>query len=215
VTLNFPDFSSTDKLDLNGQAEATDEDLIRLTDSGSGQEGTVFTENRVLKPAKSFKTDFRFELHSGSADPADGIAFLIHREPSGSVGGGGGGMGYANIDPSVAIEFDIYLNPLADPDGNHVGVTLNGEHDVQEASAVPGFDLYGDTRRAWVNYSARTKRTKVYVSATDTKPDAPIINFRKNLNSVLEGSSRVGFTAATGGDYVTADLLGWKLRQRR
>ena len=213
VRLNYPDFSSTQDLDLNGTAEATS-DLIRLTDSQGGEEGTVFTNDRVLNPSKSFKTDFEFNIHSGSLNPADGIAFLIHRESSSSVGGGGGGMGYNGIDPSVAVEFDLFENPGADPDGNHVGVTLNGEHEVHEASGVPAFDLYGGPRRAWVKYSAKTKRTKVFVSDTDAKPDDPIINHKKNLNSVLDGKSRVGFTSATGGDYSTADLLSWDLRQR-
>src|SRR5579871_4879192 len=78
-----------------------------------------------------FTSVFQFQItHSGF--PADGIAFVIQNCAScdgqtSALGNNGGGIGYAGIDNSLAIEFDTYQNSeLGDPNANHVAVQSCG-----------------------------------------------------------------------------------------
>jgi hypothetical protein len=58
---------------------------------------------------------------------ADGIVFILQSSANTELGGPVGSLGYAGIDPSVAVEFDTFLNTsVTDPSGNHVGIDTNG-----------------------------------------------------------------------------------------
>ena len=66
---------------------------------------------------------------------ADGFTFVIQNSDSSLFGGGGssalgstgGGLGYAGIPNSLAVEFDTWFNPvLGDPNGNHISVHTAG-----------------------------------------------------------------------------------------
>jgi Legume lectin domain len=215
VPVNFPNFSRTAGLSLNGDAAKAGKRL-RLTPAAASMTGGAFTNRKVVNPAKSFTTSFRFSLHDAIV-PGDGMAFVLTTRGRKALGFGAGGLGYSGLAPSIAIEFDKFLNPEAhDPDDNHVAVTKDGNTGAHLAKATPSFDLYGGTRWVWITYSARKKTLRVYVNDSKRKPRRPLVKFRRKLADILHGqSARAGFTAATGGAYMAADILSWKLSRPR
>ncbi len=214
ASLNFANFSDVSKLHLNGTAQQV-VDFLRLTDDTS-QTGTVFSKRKVLRSDKSFKTDFAFSLHDSATSQGDGMAFFVQSEGNDSLGDGGGGLGYGSIGDSLAVEFDLFDNDgagTADIGGNEVAVTLKGKAGVPIGRETPSFPLYNCDCHAWVTYKAKSKRLKVFVDSADTKPAEPMISVKKDLSKVLRSKSYAGFTAATGGSSVTADIQSWKLTQ--
>jgi Legume lectin domain len=217
AAVNYPDFSDTAGLKLNGTAaedsNGTDE-FIQLTTQASGQNGSFFTKKSVVKPAKNFKTRFQITQHDSASFAGDGMAFVIQEDSPSALGGSGGGLGYSGIDKSLIVEFDIYANfENNDPNSNHVGLMLNGDAANHLAAEDPGFALYPNAPYAWVNYKAESKKLKVYVSTGDTKPDSPLISEQVNLKKTLDGhEGYAGFTAATGDATAVQSVLSWKLK---
>jgi uncharacterized repeat protein (TIGR01451 family) len=130
---SFPDFSSTTNLVFNGTA-AQSGNVLRLNPSLQSQAGSAWYS--VLQPvANGFSTTFKFQISNPSTPSADGIAFVIQNSQAGlqALGGGGGGIGYNQIDNSLAIEFDTYANEF-DPEwdgsgnapANHVAIQSCG-----------------------------------------------------------------------------------------
>jgi len=128
--------------------------VLRLTDGGPNLEGsTVYFRDAIhavggKQPvAGGFTTWFQFQVHSpsGCCVPGDGFAFIIQNSPGTdstygatgqgitALGAGGnmsypnqtGGLGYAGINNSLAIEFDIAQDPW-DPNSNHISVQTCG-----------------------------------------------------------------------------------------
>jgi hypothetical protein len=217
--VNFPDFSSVGGLSINGDA-AKNGDELQVTDAQSDQVGSAFTKKRLINPAKSFKSQFRVRI--SAPDPfsaGDGMAFVIHAGPKDAIGPGIGGedLGYADIDPSLAIELDIYQNfDHGDPNANHIAVHLNGDSFTAEETATPTFALLDGTTSVWVQYSASTHKLKIFAAPDKHKPSNPLITYEKNLTNLFPGSDlRAGFTGATGSNVAEQSVLSWSLKQRR
>ncbi len=135
----FPDFSSIANLQLNGAHQVTfnSNQVLRLTPGGgSGTEtGSAWfvlppsvDPNLGRQPVKSgFTTYFKFQIDSAPlcCTPGDGFAFVVQNSSTTARGTGLGGLGYAGIHNSLAIEFDTFQNPW-DPNANHVAVQSCG-----------------------------------------------------------------------------------------
>ena len=213
--VNYPDFTRTGGLELNGSAKAADGSL-RLTDSFD-QAGSVFTKPNVIDATEPIRSSFEFHLHDGTAD---GFTFTMQRDPRGSdaLGEGGGAQGYGNGAPdgivqSVAVEFDLYPDPLISDD--HVAILTDGVtadfNGAVQIAPVPA-DIFGGARFAWVDYKPKTKLLSVFVSSVPTKPATPTTSATVNLKKELGGAeARAGFTAGTGGEYAVQDIQSWKV----
>ena len=140
----FPDFSSVANLQMNGsahQATYNSAKVLRLTDGYPGVGATHPETSSAwfeLPPSvdvdlgrqsvnTGFTTYFKFQIHTAAicCTPADGFAFVIQNSSATALGTGSGGLGYAGIPNSLAIEFDTYQNPW-DPNANHVAVQSCG-----------------------------------------------------------------------------------------
>jgi len=142
----FPDFSSVANLQMNGAHQATwsSQKVLRLTDGYPGV-GTFrpaantawFTIPQQVN--NGFTAYFAFQVHTAGicCTPGDGLAFVIQNaantDPTyGATGAGitargvgNGGVGYAGIPNSLAVEFDTVANGW-DPSSNHVAVQSCG-----------------------------------------------------------------------------------------
>ena len=212
VLADYPDFTDVSDLSLNGDAHQSG-NILRLTDSAPSRTGTAFTKKKVLNHKKSFESELSFEMHSTGGNPGDGMAFFIHSKGKSAVGDAGGGLGYASIADSVAVEFDTFDNGGSDEQANEVAIIVNGKAGKSKDASVPGFQLYGGQRYAWVSYKAKSGKLNVFVSDTSTKPSSPMVSAKVKLQKVLEGKARAGFTAASGGATETHDVLSWTLTQ--
>ena len=215
--IKYPNFSSIQGLKLNGDAAKVG-NVLRLTEPANDEVGSAFTKKKKVDSRESFKTRFRISLHDGSGGTADGLAFVLSGAGKGALGGGGGGLGYAGIESSVAVEIDTFQNfeNTNEPPDDHYAVVVGGDHQEARAAFAPPFGLAQNDTFVWVDYKAKRKRLKVFGAETGSKPASPFINEKVNLKNLFNARRmRAGFTASTGGDFQAHDVLAWKLKQRQ
>lgn len=215
----FSDFCDVSALTLNGSTATLTPNpscVLRLTNYYV-QSGSAFTTQPFsLAADASFSTAFCFRISDpgGTFDVdgvgADGLAFVVQTQAN-NAGGSGGGMGYDGIRPSVAVEFDTYEN-VFDPDGNHIGIALNG--DVTGAGSLPWPTRLNDGALScsWVDYDGVAKRMEVRHANSSTRPTEALMTQDVDLPQVLGTTDAfLGFTSGTGSGFGTHDILSWQL----
>lgn len=224
TTYNFADFSSLAGWQQNGATAAiadpvTDSlgrKVLRLT-NGLSQSGSAFINTPVsLASDVSFSAAFTFRISNpigiGDEDGqgADGIVFVVQTVSSTS-GGAGGGIGYLGLPNSVGVEFDTYNNGggANDPNGNHVGIDINGG--FNGATALVGPRLNGGTDwYAWVDYNGATDVVELRLSTTNARPTSPFLTRAVDLTAVLGSTSAfIGFTSGTGAGGGFHDIINF------
>src|SRR5215470_15623779 len=170
VLVNFPDFSSTSGLSLQGATSKVGNVLRVSGTSGANNAGSTW--NTTQQPvASGFSTTFRFQITqlSGVNDDdgnngGDGFAFVIQNSSGTALGATGGGMGYGGITNSVAVEFDTFRNALTgDPNGNHISIHTGGtaansnleDHSLGIAANLPNMSD-GNIHTAGILYTPGT-----------------------------------------------------------
>ena len=107
---------------LNGNAQIQPGNVFQLTSANNGQSGSVWNNVQInLNNPFHFNIDIFLGCNNGGAD---GIAFVL-QPVSTSIGSQGGGIGYAGISPSFAVEFDTWQNS-SDPSYDHIAIQKNG-----------------------------------------------------------------------------------------
>lgn len=216
TVIDFPNFANCATLQLNGNAVCTT-NVRRVTPATFGQSGSAFSLTQIpLGPGNAFSTVFSFRIsNSGGASDsdgpgADGLTFTVQPNAA-TAGGGGGGIGYQGIPNSVAIEFDTWNNGLpGDPDGNHVGVDLNGSVASVATASIATRLNDGNVWWAWVDYDGTTLSLRV--SQTPARPPNATLSYAVNLVGVLGTTQAyVGFTSGTGAAFGDHDILSWQL----
>jgi hypothetical protein len=204
---------------LNGAAAVAstgDGDVLRIVPATISQSGSFFSQTQLN--ASDFSTSFAFRLtdaggiHDGTDTGADGFVFVV-QPVSSSLGGGGGGLGYDGISPSVGVEFDTWNNFPLDPDSNHLGIDSNGSvTSLQTLSVAPRFDD-GNKWYAWIDYNGTT--LEVRANQTGVRPALPLMSGNIDIATILGTSlAYVGFTAGTGAAYENHDILSWTYADR-
>ncbi len=188
---------------VNGNADSLSCNCYLLTDDLNGQSGSVWNINEI-DLNNSF--DFTFDVFLGYNDNgADGIAFVL-QPISTSVGSTGGGLGYQNISPSLAVEIDTYYNGgNTDPTYDHIGIQRNGDvdHGTTNNLAGPVGALTGNLNIE----DGQEHLLRVVWDATNQTIDAYIdgdlkVSYTGDIiNAIFSGNSNVfwGFTGSTGG----------------
>jgi len=119
---------------LNGNTVQTSCNCYRLTTASNAQNGSVWNVN-LFDLSTPF--DFTFDVFLGCSDGgADGVAFVL-QPLSTNAGSAGGGLGYAGINPSVAVEMDTYQNG-GEPSFDHIGIQANGSVVHSGANSLAG-----------------------------------------------------------------------------
>lgn len=222
--VEFTDFSDVSDLSLNAdaiQANTGDGDVLRLTRATTGQSGSAFSQTTVNAAAFSTYFSFRISDKGGAlfdcntTNGADGLVFVA-QSVSASVGGAGGGIGYAGIGTSLGVEWDTWCNgALNDPDSNHLGININGSvnHGAgspNTAGIGPDFDN-GGIWHGWVDYDGTT--VEVRTNQSGIRSVAPDLTRTLDLVSILgQSDAYIGFTSGTGADYGNHDILSWEYR---
>ncbi len=202
--INFTSgFSSTAGLTLNGNAIATDDTRLQLTNGNTDQAGSVFCNQPIS--IQAFTTDFEFQL---STPQADGITFTIQNNGPTAVGSDSAGLGYAGIPNSVALKFDFYND--AGEGNDSTGIYTDGA-----LPTVPAVDMTssgvlltsGNASEAHVTYDGTTLTmvlTDLVVHKTFTL--SKVIN----IPQIVGGNTAyVGFTGSTSNLTASQKLLTW------
>ncbi|MET0309997.1 MAG: PEPxxWA-CTERM sorting domain-containing protein [Sphingomonas sp.] len=229
-SFSYADFANTTGLMINGAATSLDiagRDVMRLTPPQGDTGGSMFSTQAIaLTNDYSFSTRFTFTIGSNHQTQfgeigADGIAFVVQTQ-SNNVGGLGGGLGYAGINPSVEIEFDPYSNGGSDPrlpgsgalNGNdHIAIMANGDPANHLAYQIvsPTLELDGGQDiTAFVDYNGATNLMEVRWSIDGLRPSDAGLSYSMDLASLFGTNPvYVGFTASTGADWSAQDIVNW------
>lgn len=214
----FADFSDVSALQLSGSAVQAGT-ALQLSPASAFTSGSAFMRESVsLGNRNSFSTYFQFRIldsggiSDGDGIGADGLVFVVQTVAN-NVGGAGGFIGYGGIANSFGIEFDTWDNgaSFADPDGNHVGLNLNGDiASVAVASEASRFNN-GSVWSAWVDYNGVTNDLQVRWSQSVVRPEHAQLSRAVDLVSVLGSDNAfVGFTSGTGSAWGDHQILNWK-----
>lgn len=188
---------------LNGSAEVSGTRL-RLTDGNVYEAASAFYPTAV--EVQSFTTDFTFQLTNALAD---GIMFVLQNQGAAALGGFGASLGYgAGVQKSVGIKFDLYNN--SGEGSNSTGLYINGSIPTTPATDLSstGINLHsGDIFQVHMVYDGRT----LTVTITDpTLKKSATQSYIINIPTIVGGGTAyVGFTAGTGGETATQDILSW------
>lgn len=209
--IDFEAFSDPSKLTSNGAVKVNDSNL-RLTD-GPSQAGSAFWPYPLaLDQTMGFRTWFQFQItdrvESGGA--SGGLAFVMQPRGSHAIGQGDSGLGYGGISPSVTVEFDTHRNSW-DPNGNHIGINIDGDVVSQAAYYHPFQFDNGSLWNALIELAPKRRFLEISVSGRQTKPPFIQFTYFLDLEDVFDCSDEIfiGFTAASGGSPYTYDILTW------
>lgn len=194
-------FTTIAQYQINGNAVQTTCNCYQLTTATDNQNGSVWNVN-LLDLSNSF--DFTFDVFLGCSNGgADGLAFVL-QPLSVNAGGVGGGLGYAGINPSLAVEMDTYQNNN-EPGFDHIALQQNGDVTHGGGNSLAGPVQISSTAAdvedcAWhvlnVAWDVTTNTMTVYFDG--------VLRFSYTgdiINNIFGGDPNVywGFTAATGG----------------
>jgi hypothetical protein len=204
MTINFGSgFSSTAGLTLNGSAVATNDTRLQLTDGALWEAGSVFWNTPIN--VQAFTTNFQFQLSNAQGN---GFTFTIQNMGPTALGGDSAGLGYQDIQKSVAIKFNFY--DYQGEGSDSTGIYTNGQPPVLPTVDISpsGIQLgSGDSIEAQVTYTGLTltlKLTDLVTNKTFTMSQAI------NIPSIVGANTAyVGFTGGTGGLSSSQKLISW------
>ena len=202
--------------------------ILRLTESKRIQYGACWLMEKQQVDA-GFSTYFEFQItdRAGSFPPdivtedvgGDGFAFVIQNVGTDAIGGAGGGLCYAGIPNSLAIEFDTWDNMqtkqvgVRDVDDNHIGVHTRGIDPNSECEALAlGQSSNLPELSDGEVHTARIDYVPGQLAVFIDDNEIPVITVKVDLEETLaldEGKAWVGFTAATWDAYENHDILRW------
>jgi hypothetical protein len=193
-------FGPGTRLALNGGASLVSGRLL-LTDGQKDRACSAFWPKPVK--VQHFSTAFRFQLTNAAAD---GFTFAIQRTGPTVIGRNATGLGYGTIAKSVALQFNLF------PSVSRAGVGTNGLIKCDTDLAGVGIDLHnGHVLQALLEYDGTT--LTVRITDPDTQSKATLRS-AVNIPAVVgDTTAYVGFTAASGGQGATQEILSWTYRE--
>jgi hypothetical protein len=190
VTLGRDALSAAAGWSRSGNASLVTNSQVVLTDGNGGEDSSAFLNYPQYIGA--FVASFTYLDVGGGG--ADGWAFVLQDATLGpsALGGGGGGLGFNGLRPSVAFEFNIYS-----PNGVGVALRTNGQSGAPYSSAAPVNIAGGNPINVSISYDGKTWSTTL----TDTVTHATFAtNATTNLLNILgTNTAYVGLTGADGG----------------
>ena len=213
TSINFASGFSATGLNFNGRTTLNGTRL-RLTDGGAGEASSAWFSTPVN--VQAFTTDFSFQLSNPNAD---GMTFTIQNAGLTALGPSGGALGYGaplpggtpGIPSSVAVKFDLFNN--AREGNNSTGLYTNGASPTFPATTLGGgVNLHsGDTFQVHMTYDGTT----LTMTITDTVTNATFTtSWTIDIPGTVGASTAlVGFTAGTGGQTATQEIIAWTYTQ--
>jgi hypothetical protein len=169
---------------------------------------SAFAKQRI--PLAVFATAFRFRFFKANPTSSEGLTFTVQANSDLAVGATNGGLGYQGIPHSMALKFDLH-NDAGEGD-NSVGLFFGGAF-----PAVPAIDLTPsaiDLHSGHIFYANVTFEPHfLTLILRDTSTSATFTHtFHLPAVSPFGApTAYAGFTASTGAQTSTAQILDWAL----
>jgi hypothetical protein len=210
MTVNFGSGFTASGLQFNGHAKLDGTKLLLTDTTSENQVASAFFNAPVN--VQSFTSAFSFQLTNPAAD---GFTFTIQNAGLTAIGSPGGGLGYgklstqtAAIPNSVAVKFDLFDN--SGEGINSTGLYTNGVAPTVPATTLGGgVNLHsGDVFRVQMDYDGMT--LTVTITDATTPGHTFTTSFPIDIPATVGGNTAfVGFTAGTGGETTTQEILNW------
>ena len=195
-------FTSPQGLTFNGSATAVNSNQLQLTNNVN-QAGSVFWNAPIN--IQAFTTSFEFQLTSAQAN---GFTFTIQDVAPTALGGDGAGLGYQNIQKSVAVKFNFYN--ASNEGGDSTGLYTSGQPPLTPTVDISpsGIELNsGDSIQAQIVYDGSTLTLNLHDLVNN---GAFTTSWPVNIPVVVgSNTAYVGFTGGTGGLSANQNLLNW------
>ncbi|WP_299113849.1 T9SS type B sorting domain-containing protein [uncultured Winogradskyella sp.] len=191
-------------IDQGGNCYIITQDLL-------SQAGGVWYDN-AIDFDQDFTINYQNNFGSKDANGADGMALVFKRNPTPTIGGVGGGLGYEGITESLIIEFDTYQNNipseglLADPIFDHIAIQRDGNpfHNNPSANLAGPIQASltsqniedGNTHEIKIEWNATTEILSVFF---DCELRLTLALDIKNVIFSGDDSVFFGFVGSTGG----------------
>lgn len=172
----------------------------------------------------TFSSYFVFNIQPKNGSGGEGLAFIITSDDYLPDNSYGKWLGLFNASTNgsssskvLAVEFDTRKSPgTNDPDGNHVGINVNGINSINFTS-LDQVNLTGDYNgktnyyvQALIEYDGQTKKLDVYVAKNSTPmPTKPVVSSIIDLSTILDQKAYFGFSASTGVDTELNCVISW------
>jgi len=182
-----------------GSATYSGNDYFMLTPDEWDKRGAVWYQHCILL---DYDFEMNFQVYLGDKDNmgADGIAFVLQTNNT-NLGSGGVGLGYEGIMPSLAVEYDTFIN--FDPEYDHIAMHENGVVTWNglvagpvPASAVSDNIEDGGWHSTRITWDAESFSLSVYFD------DILRLTYTDDIvTNIFGGNPQVywGFTGSTGG----------------
>jgi fibronectin type 3 domain-containing protein len=198
--------SSGSLLTLNGGTTVKG-NTLELTDKNGNEVRSAFSTNKVN--VAQFVTQFTFQIRNGTNPSGEGFTFVIQGVGNTALGSGVGGLGYAGLNNSIAVKFDLADN--AGEGDDSTGLYTNGASPTVAGSidlGPTGIDLHSqNTFSAGMIYDGTT--LKVTITDLSTGVSATQ-SYAVNIPAIVGGSTAyVGFTGSTAGATAYQDIQSW------
>lgn len=210
IVHSFADFTTCPtELVLTGSATCTGGRLQLTADANDLEGGAFLATPLAITPTTRIAIHLILEFPDASpSPPGDGLVFVLHGDPRGPTAlGGGAGLGYGNITPSVGVEVDTFQDTV-DADDNHVGIDRDGETDSVDAFEVPFRMNDNGSFHLLVDYEAGELSASVTVS--ELRPSTPNVSAMDDL-SRLGSEVWLGVVAGTAFAAQGHEILGWRI----
>lgn len=177
--------------------------VLNLTTNNQSEASSAFFN--TPQAINNWTATYTYTKGVGTANPADGFAFVLQNDPRGvsALGDGGGALGYSGggaIVNSSAALYDIYNGGAANQ--TRLGNAQQGTAFTWQSSTAP-VDL-----RSGVPVQVNIAYNSGVVTQTLTQgANSFTSSFFRNLPAVVNGSTAiVGFTGGTGGESAAQSL---------
>lgn len=183
---------------INGGAIINSNAFV-VTDGTPGETRSAWFRDPLFVGA--FQASFTYQDVGG--DGADGIAFVLHNDPRGTnaLGYAGGGLGFCDITPSVAVLFNIYSG-VQGGTGIMIGTNGIGAEDLSGAasgnayqSTAPVNLASGDPINVSLHYDGATLQVMLADAVANSAFET---NVSVNIPSFV--SSNVAWVGITGSE---------------
>ena len=196
-------FASTAGLTLNGSAVANNDTRLQLTDGGLNEAGSVFWNAPIS--VQAFMTTFEFQI---SAAQANGFTFTLQNVGPTALGGNSAGLGYQNIQKSVAVKFNFYNYNGEGSDST--GLYVNGQPPVLPTVDISPSGIVlnsSDGIQAQIDYDGTTLTLNLLDVTTNAKFT---YSWKIDIPGTIGSKTAyVGFTGGSGGLSASQKILTW------
>ena len=190
---SFPNFT------LNGSATSLGNNTYQMTTAINNDFASIWN-NSMIDLSQSFQIEAELNFGTKDATGADGMAFVLQQFGT-SYSPLSGGPDFANLNPSIIVEFDTWNNQnYNDINDDHVAILKDGSSNHNINSLLSPVSLGNIEDGAWHTTTLNWDPFSQNLTINFDGIQVATLNY-DIIQNIFNGNSAIywGFTATTGG----------------